>query len=95
MREVKSLEQHIASGEKFNPGMGIANTPAVIQLNTQIRATETQLGSLQVRRAELQNKMATVQQQLAASPIVQKEYEMLVRDLDTAKRHSRSCSSST
>jgi uncharacterized protein involved in exopolysaccharide biosynthesis len=86
MREVKSLEQRIASGEKFDPGAGIANTPAIIQLNTQLRSTDTQLGSLQVRRAELQNKMATVQQQLAASPIVQREYEMLVRDLDTAKQ---------
>lgn len=86
MSEIQSLEARIKSGEKTDPGAGIVNTPAVIQLNSQIHSTETQINSLQVRRTELQNKVASVQQELSASPIVQREYDLLNRDLGTAKQ---------
>ena len=84
--EIKSLESRVASGERVDPGAGVANTPAVIQLNTQIHSTDTQIGSLQVRRTSLQNKLSSVQQELSASPIVQREYDLLNRDLGTAKQ---------
>lgn len=84
--EIKSLETRVASGEKSDPGAGVVNTPVVIQLNSQIHATDTQIGSLQVRRAALLNKLSSVQQELSASPIVQREYDLLNRDLGTAKQ---------
>jgi len=85
MSSIKSLEARIAAGEKMDPEAVTGNTPVVVQLNTQIHATDTQIASLQTRRAELKAKSQELDQRLASTPAVERQYEVLDRDLGTAR----------
>jgi polysaccharide biosynthesis transport protein len=85
MSSIKSLEARIAAGEKTDPDAVTGNTPVVVQLNTQIHAADTQIASLQARRAELQEKSQDMDRRLAATPAVERQYEILDRDLGTAR----------
>lgn len=83
---ISSLEKRIAAGEKGDPGVVANNSPMAVQLASQIHSTDTQIGSLQARRAALQGRVALLDRQLTSSPILEKEYDMLNRDLGTAKQ---------
>ena len=80
------LEKRIANGEKGETAATTNNSPMMIQLTSQIHAVDTQIGSLQSRRAALLERISTLDRQMTQSPILGKEYEMLNRDLGTAKQ---------
>jgi uncharacterized protein involved in exopolysaccharide biosynthesis len=83
--DIKSLKQRIAAGEKIDPSAA-GDTPLVVQLNSQIHATDTQLASLQARRAELGSKLSRFEARLALTPRVERDFEALNRDLGVARQ---------
>jgi uncharacterized protein involved in exopolysaccharide biosynthesis len=83
--DIKSLKHRIAAGEKIDPSAA-GDTPLVVQLNSQIHATDTQLASLQARRAELGSKLSQFEARLALTPRVERDFEALNRDLGVARQ---------
>ena len=83
-REIANLEARIAAGERSSsPPMPL--DPLVVQLKTQLRGTDNQIASLQARRGELRGKLEQVQRHLGSSPQVEKEYQVLTRDVTLAR----------
>jgi polysaccharide biosynthesis transport protein len=85
-RDIATLEQRIARGEKAPVEDTEANTPASIQLRTQLNAIDSQLASLQLRNAELRNRVKDIDVRLASTPGVEREYESLTRDIGSARQ---------
>ena len=83
-RQIATLEARIAAGEKSDGPPVTVTDPVVVQLKTQLRSTENQLASLQVRLAELRSKSIQIVGQIGSSPQVEKEYQTLMRDLGLA-----------
>jgi succinoglycan biosynthesis transport protein ExoP len=82
---IKALEARIAAGEKSDPSAIVASNPVVVQLSTQIHATDTQIASLQARRASLRGRSEDLARRVASTPAVERQYEGLDRDLGTAR----------
>jgi polysaccharide biosynthesis transport protein len=89
-RTIKDLEARIASGEKDSKstGAGAADlqTPAVVQLKTQLNGVETQIAALEQQRENLRTKEAKLRGNLQSTPEVERAYDTLNRDADTAKK---------
>jgi len=86
-RQIASLEARIASGEKKgSDAESGARTPVVVQLETQLNGTDTQLAALQARGQELRSKLMGLQGRLASTPEVERAYETLNRDAGTARQ---------
>jgi polysaccharide biosynthesis transport protein len=85
-REIASLEARIASGERNTAGADSgARTPVVVQLETQLNGTDTQISALQRRGQELRGKLISLQGRLSSTPEVERAYETLNRDAGTAR----------
>jgi polysaccharide biosynthesis transport protein len=84
-RTIADLQARIAAGEKTDAGAAVPMDPVTVQLRTQLRGTENQLASLQIRLAELRGKEAAVASQIGSSPQVEKDYAALTRDLGLAR----------
>ncbi len=84
-RTVRTLEARIAAGEKADQPVAPTN-PIVVQLRTQMSGNANQLASLEGRKDELREKLAHLQGLLVASPQVEKEYEVLTRDVSLARQ---------
>ena len=86
-RTIKDLEARIASGEK-NKDTGVAEvqTPAVVQLKTQLNGVEAQINALEQQREYLRAKDAKLRGNLQSTPEVERAYDTLTRDADTAKK---------
>jgi succinoglycan biosynthesis transport protein ExoP len=86
-RQIASLEARIASGEKTSPDSdGAARTPVVVQLETQLNGTDTQISALEKRGQELRVKLTGLQGRIASTPEVERAYETLNRDAGTARQ---------
>jgi uncharacterized protein involved in exopolysaccharide biosynthesis len=83
-RTISTLEARIAAGEKADQPIAPTN-PIVVQLRTQMSGNANQLASLEGRKAELREKLAHLQGLLVASPQVEKDYEVLTRDVTLAR----------
>jgi uncharacterized protein involved in exopolysaccharide biosynthesis len=57
----------------------------VVQLRTQINATDTQLAALVKRQGELHTKLDEMEKRVEHTPQVEREYKTLTRDLDLAR----------
>ncbi|MGH8175043.1 MAG: GNVR domain-containing protein [Steroidobacter sp.] len=84
MRNIESLETRIASGETADRSIS-ADSPMSVQLQTQINATDTQLGALQVRTTELRAKLDDLESRMTTAPEVEREYQIVTRDLASAR----------
>jgi uncharacterized protein involved in exopolysaccharide biosynthesis len=83
-RSIETLQARIAAGE----GGGTSSsptTPAAMQLQTQVNAIDTQIAGLQARSAELSGKLGGLEQQIATTPQVEREYQNVTRDLTIAR----------
>lgn len=60
-----------------------ADNPAYIQLQTQIQAVETELAALQGRKGRLEAEIADYQRRLDNMPLVEKEYNQLLRGYES------------
>jgi uncharacterized protein involved in exopolysaccharide biosynthesis len=83
LRNIESLEARIARGETAPSGVGSA---AASQLRTQINAINTEQAALQARAAELRGKLTEFEGRMEATPLVEREYQTLTRDLDLARK---------
>ncbi len=86
-RTIKDLEARIASGEKDkDTGLAEVQTPAVVQLKTQLNGVEAQIAALEQQRENLRTKEAKLRGNLQSTPEVERAYDTLTRDADTAKK---------
>jgi uncharacterized protein involved in exopolysaccharide biosynthesis len=83
-RTISTLEARIAAGEKADQPKAPTN-PIVVQLRTQLSGNANQLASLEGRKAELREKLARLQSLLVLSPQVEKDYQVLTRDVTLAR----------
>ena len=87
---IKDLQARIASGEKnkkdTDTGDGELQTPAVVQLKTQLTGVEGQIAALEQQRESLRAKDAKLRGNLQSTPEVERAYDTLTRDADTAKK---------
>jgi succinoglycan biosynthesis transport protein ExoP len=83
-RTISTLEARIAAGEKADQPIAPTN-PIVVQLRTQLSGNANQIASLEGRKAELREKLEHLQGLLVASPQVEKDYEVLTRDVTLAR----------
>lgn len=84
MRNIESLKSRIASGETADRSIA-ADSPMSMQLQTQLNATELQLAALQTRGMELRAKMSELEGRMTAAPEVEREYQIVTRDLAGAR----------
>ena len=62
-----------------------ADNPPYIQLRAQREAAASEREALTAKRATLQAKYDDYERRLASAPVVEREYAVLMRDLDTAR----------
>jgi succinoglycan biosynthesis transport protein ExoP len=84
-RAISALQARIAAGEKSESGDAGAHTPAVVQLETQLNGTDTQINALERHREELRGKLSSLQGRLQSTPEVERAYDSLTRDVGTAR----------
>ncbi|HEY8507195.1 MAG TPA: GNVR domain-containing protein, partial [Steroidobacteraceae bacterium] len=82
-RKIESLEARIARGERADTTLPA--TPQVVQLRSQINGIDTQIAALEARSAELREKLDRLEKRVEMTPIVEREYKQLTRDLDLAR----------
>jgi polysaccharide biosynthesis transport protein len=83
-RNISALEARIAAGETADHSIA-ADSPVAIGLQGQLNATDTQIGALQARSTELRSRMAQLEERLAMTPQVEREYQTVTRDLTSAR----------
>jgi polysaccharide biosynthesis transport protein len=84
MRNIESLQARIAAGETADQSIA-SDSPMSMQLQTQLNATDTQLGALQARGAELRAKLSSLEGRMIAAPQVEREFQTVTRDLASAR----------
>ena len=62
-----------------------ADNPPYIQIQAQREAAASQIRALQRKRGELQATLAGIEKHLADTPMVERDYTAMVRDLDSAQ----------
>lgn len=73
-------ESSAAAGTRRPP-----DNPVYINLITQIRSTETEIESLKADQAQVQASIAEYERRIGMAPVVEKRYNELTRDYETAK----------
>jgi uncharacterized protein involved in exopolysaccharide biosynthesis len=82
-RQIESLKARIARGEKSDNTLRA--TPTVVQIRTQINGVDTQIASLSARATELRAKMDQLEKRVEMTPMVEREYQTLTRDMQLAR----------
>lgn len=83
-RNIASLQARIASGETSDRSAA-GDSPMAMQVQTQLNATDSQLGALQARAMELRTKLSGLEGRMSAAPEVEREYQGVTRDLASAR----------
>ena len=83
-RNIDSLEARIKAGESADTTLA-SDSPMAVQLQTQLNATDTQIAALQSRGLELRKKMTDLETRMSASPQVERDYQIVTRDLAGAR----------
>lgn len=83
-RTIEALQARIAAGED-SMATSPTRTPMAMQLQTQVNAIDTQIAGLQARSSELRGKLGGLEQQIVATPQVEREYQIVTRDLTIAR----------
>jgi succinoglycan biosynthesis transport protein ExoP len=83
-RNIESLEARIKSGESADQTLA-SDSPMAVQLQTQLNATDTQIGALQARALELRRKMTDLETRMTVAPQVEREFQTVTRDLASAR----------
>jgi polysaccharide biosynthesis transport protein len=66
-----------------------ADNPPYIQLQAQREAAMSQIASLHKKRRELESNLTTLDKHLADTPVVERDYNAMLRDLDSAQAEYR------
>jgi succinoglycan biosynthesis transport protein ExoP len=83
-RDIAGLEARIAAGEPADRTLA-SDSPMAVQLQTQLNATDTQIGALQARSLELRKKMTDLETRMTSAPQVEREFTTVTRDLASAR----------
>lgn len=84
MRNIESLQARISAGETSDRSIA-SDSPMSMQLQTQLNATDTQLGALQARGTELRAKLSSLEGRMIAAPEVERGFQTVTRDLASAR----------
>jgi polysaccharide biosynthesis transport protein len=84
--EAMRAETRGAAGARVGPG----EDPLYLQLRAQINAIDSRMASLRSRAQEIRNRMEGVEERIARTPQVEREYQVLMRNLDSARTTLRS-----
>ncbi|HEY7888890.1 MAG TPA: GNVR domain-containing protein [Steroidobacteraceae bacterium] len=82
-RQIQTLKTRIASGEKYVGNA--AGSPAVIQLETQLKANQTQTDALERQSAQMHKQLMDVEGHVEAAPQVERQYKGLALNLQLAQ----------
>ena len=85
-RAIASLEQAAAAPRATTPRTVKPENPAYITLQSQLRAAEKELQTLQAKRNDLKAKMATYEARIEQTPQVERVYLDLNRDHENSLR---------
>lgn len=86
-REIELL-QEVAETQAGGRGP-VLDTAVSVQLQTQLNATNTELASLRSRLGALSREIGEIDQQLAATPEVERGYAAIAREIETARTRFR------
>ena len=82
-RQIKILQTRIAHGEKY--AGNAVGSPAVIDLQTQLNANETQTEALQRQSDQMRGQLMKLEGHVAAAPQVERQYKALTLNLQLAQ----------
>ena len=82
-RQIENLKARIARGDKSDNTLRA--TPTVVQVRTQINGVDTQITSLTSRSTELRAKLDQIEKRVEMTPMVEREYQTLTRDMQLAR----------
>jgi uncharacterized protein involved in exopolysaccharide biosynthesis len=86
-REIESLQE--AAEEQGGERVPLLDTAVSVQLQTQLNAINTELASLRNRSGSLLREIGQIDQQLAATPEVERGYAAIAREIETARTRFR------
>lgn len=85
--EIASLENAIAVSSSLPERTVMEmqpDNPAYITVQSQLQTVESELSSLSIRKAQLEEKLEKLETNIARTPQVEKEYQLLNRELQSA-----------
>jgi uncharacterized protein involved in exopolysaccharide biosynthesis len=82
-RQIDDLQARINRGERADTTLPV--TPTIMQIRTQINGVDTQIAGLQQRGTELRAKLDQLMKRVESTPQVEREYQILTRDLQLAR----------
>ncbi len=85
-RVINQLQTQWAAASKGGKRAGGANAdnPAYLMMEAQARAAESEISTLQAKRAELSEKLARFEMLMAEAPSVEQSYKQLIREHEVA-----------
>jgi uncharacterized protein involved in exopolysaccharide biosynthesis len=81
-RQLQSLRAEAMASGAAQPE---ASDPLYLQLRAQINAIDSRVTSLRSRAQEIRNRIAEVEERIGRTPQVEREYQALTRNLDSAR----------
>jgi succinoglycan biosynthesis transport protein ExoP len=91
-RQVSQLEEQLKNAPRIRrtPVRGEEpDNPAYIQIKANREAAQTERASLLVQQVQLRARLAELEQRSAATPIIERDYNALMSDLESAqKKHA-------
>ncbi|MEW6265921.1 MAG: Wzz/FepE/Etk N-terminal domain-containing protein [Thermodesulfobacteriota bacterium] len=92
MNEIKQLEDQLAAGggsAGAASGYRMQENPAYISLKTQLDSSKLELANLNTEKARIVEKIELYEKRIQVAPVVEKDYNNLVRSYDMAKLRYR------
>ncbi|MFP5250109.1 MAG: hypothetical protein ACLGP3_09810, partial [Acidobacteriota bacterium] len=83
-RQIKILKTRIAHGEKY--AGNASGSPAVVQLETQLNANQTQTQALERQSAQMRQQLLQLESRVEATPQVERQYKSLALNLQLAQK---------
>ncbi len=85
-REVRLLEQDLRAAQASQaPAPSVSDNPAYVYVDTQIKSADAEIRALGIKRNELQQKIQKFDALILKAPQVEKEYQALLRDYNSAQ----------
>lgn len=82
-RQIKILKTRIAHGETY--AGNAVGSPAVIELETELKANETQTQALERQSTQMRQQLTQLSDRVEATPQVEREYKSLALNLQLAQ----------
>jgi uncharacterized protein involved in exopolysaccharide biosynthesis len=84
-RQIEAAEARLREAPVAAPRVARATNPAYVQLRAQLANDALELKSLVARETDLRRQIAALEDRLLQTPAVEREYNVLLRDLDSAR----------